>query len=169
MLSSSGDAPRMVRCHVEQRGYALPRRPVNEMMTPTFLKNMRDSAREPGALYPTHQCFDDVLEFMMRGIEANARVVHAVVQTQDFKFSHAWAEFTDRDGLQWCMDGRFVGGVLVFAMRPAAMFFQTLHEHKRVEYGREEYFCRVDMTRTSGPWDEEILKWCANSSQQQSA
>lgn len=121
-------------------------------------------------LMPTHQCFDDAIEFIVEELHrdaknaANYRVAHAICLNPHTgePYAHAWVE-----GLELkpecddvVVEGFLLGGVRVWVACPRAELYRTLRPQKIVHYTVEEWHQKNVETEHYGPWDPEIRKLC---------
>lgn len=113
-------------------------------------------------IYPTHHCFDDVLEFFGEALtpeqslhaHAEYTIVHAVCVTPiGQRFAHAWVE---QDKLVW--QGGIVDGQRIFYCVPKGDVGFLIE--REVRYTLPAALALNLTTRTYGPWNAEIARLC---------
>lgn len=119
-------------------------------------------------IYPTHSCFDDVIEFGV-GLEASARpfhrLVHGICRMNGARFTHAWIERTEPNlGLEEVLQSGLVDnkGPLFWYALPRDQFLATLSVERAVTYDWPEAF-RLAADH-NGPWDADIRSLTRNVS-----
>jgi hypothetical protein len=110
--------------------------------------------RDRNVIHPTHQCFDDAMEFLLQPHLApeQARacvIVHAIcLGPNDERYAHAWVEL---EGDAW--QGGIRGGERIYYPTPQAELHATLRVQHCTRYNLDEIVALNYATRTYGPWD----------------
>lgn len=115
-------------------------------------------------IYPTHECFDDVVIFMNGVAEAGAAraellrytIVHAIVLApNDEPYSHAWLEHEDGRAIQ----GGIYKGERFFYSANREEFRAKVRIVKETRYNMDEVLA-LDRELGPGPWVSEYKALC---------
>ena len=120
------------------------------------------------AIQPTHEAFDDALDYLAVLVEADRTLVdsgslflvHAIALVPDGPnagkpFSHAWVEL----GEKVCLGG-LLDGVRVFYSVPLAEFYEKMRVQESTRYTVREAVAENYRTNHYGPWLEKYRALC---------
>lgn len=118
------------------------------------------------ALRPTHNCFNDAIDYVMAELHAGNKkarhytIVHAICLvpgTKDEKWSHAWCD----DG-EYVLEGYFWNKERVWLATPRQEFEEQMRIVKAIRYSVRQWSELNYKHEHFGPWDEEIRALCTD-------
>jgi hypothetical protein len=126
---------------------------------------------------PTHQCFDDALEYLELRVKARPalalgrtlRLVHGILLcpaetdgtlAPGTPFAHAWIEEEDADHEVRVLQSGVLNGERIMFSVPRADFREAMRPQAETAYTCRDVVREHDRTGHSGPWRAEYRALC---------
>lgn len=116
-------------------------------------------------MYPTHQCFDDAIEFLTARIQrrdlpdtTTLRLVHGMCLAQNgTEYAHAWVEEQGR-----CVDCGIVDGERVFFQLATPAYYEMRSVQRTRCYTIDEAWAWNLRSGHHGPWEKPYIDHLAH-------